>query len=270
MKKNKPYTHHWQTPEPRAAILLVHGLGEHCRRYDHLAAFFNQHDIAVVGYDHPGHGQTEGKRGYVPNLETLMDGVEQMLAETRTRYPAHPVFIYGHSMGGNVSLNCILKRKPDISGAIISAPHIRSPIKISPLLIALGRMMNKIAPRASRSNGLDPHLICRDEKVVQQYIKDPLVHDQLTYALAVAMLDGAAFLDRYEGQAPIPLLLMHGTADGITSCVATREFAERLKADVSFKEWKDFYHEIHNEKQQKEVFVFALEWINKHLNKHQL
>lgn len=255
----------WPVQNPKAIIVLVHGLGEHCRRYDHLAAFFNKQQIAVLAYDHPGHGKTPGTRGHARNMETLMDGVNTMLQEVKKRYSGKPVFLYGHSMGGSISLNFVLRKKPKITGAIVSGPHIRMVTEPSALLVGMGRLVQKIYPSGVQSNGLDAQTISRDPKVVQQYIDDPLVHDRISYGLAVALIDGAKYLDNYKGSSRIPILLMHGSEDAITSPAASKDFASRVDADITHKEWDGFFHEIHNEKEQEKVFTFTLDWISERL-----
>ncbi len=255
----------WPCNSPKAVVVVAHGLGEHIRRYDHLAKFLNENEIAMLGFDHSGHGQTTSKRGHATSMETLMDGVEAILGEARTRYPDKPLFIYGHSMGGNICLNYVLRRKPKITGAIISAPHIRMVTEPSPLLVGMGRLVEKVYPSGVQSNGLDLQMLSRDQTVIQQYIADPLVHDRVSFSLAVALIDGAKYLDNYKGSARVPLLLMHGGADGITSPAASKDFVSRISSNITHKEWSDFYHEIHNEKEQEKVFTFALGWIQERL-----
>jgi alpha-beta hydrolase superfamily lysophospholipase len=265
--KQHLHTQEWPCPNPKAILLLVHGLGEHIGRYAHLAAYFNQHGIAVLGFDHPGHGQTPGKRGHVKNMEALMEGVAVMLTEAKSRYPDLPVYLYGHSMGGNITLNYILRKQPEVAGAIISAPHISMVTEPTALLVAMGRLVQKIYPTGTQSNGLNVMHLSRDKTVVQRYIDDPLVHDRISYSLAVALIDGAKWLNAYQGPIPIPILLMHGAADGITSAAASKAFAERNSAyagavnHITNKEWPDLYHEIHNEAEKEKVFNFALDWI---------
>ncbi|MFK7810714.1 MAG: lysophospholipase [Saprospiraceae bacterium] len=255
----------WNCESPKAVVLIVHGLGEHVLRYKHVADFFNKNNISVVGFDHSGHGQTKGKRGFAKSMESLMDGVRVLLENTKQQYPKLPVFLYGHSMGGNISLNFILRRKPEITGAIITGPHIRMVTEPSPLLVMMGRLVNNIYPSGTQNNGLDPTHICRDQAVVDTYNNDPLVHDQISYSLAVALIDGAKWLDNYKGATPSPLLLMHGGADKITSPKGTQAFAKRIISDVTHKEWENHYHEIHNEEEQQKVFTFTLRWIENYL-----
>ena len=80
------YAVNWKVEQPKAVVALIHGLGEHSRRYDHLAAYFNQKDYAVVGYDRRGHGLSKGKRGHTKNYDSFLDEVADLLAETCLLY----------------------------------------------------------------------------------------------------------------------------------------------------------------------------------------
>jgi alpha-beta hydrolase superfamily lysophospholipase len=114
----KLYTKNWSITKPKAALLIVHGFGEHVNRYNHVAAFFNENEYAVVGQDTRGYGQSEGKRGHTPSYDTFMDDIQSGLDYTRSLYPNIPIFLWGHSMGGNLTLNFVLRRKPNITGIV--------------------------------------------------------------------------------------------------------------------------------------------------------
>jgi alpha-beta hydrolase superfamily lysophospholipase len=74
-------------------------------------------------------------------------------------------------------------------------------------------------------------------------------------------MEGAGWLNRFDGSFSIPVLLMHGGDDKITSPAATREFYGRVKGKVTHREWPGLYHEIHNEKEQESVFEHTLDWM---------
>ena len=116
---------HWPVDKPKAVISMVHGLGEHIGRYDHVARWFNQNQVAVVGHDHQGFGKSGGRRGHVSRLDSVLDDIDLALAEARNRYPDVPQFLYGHSLGGNLILNYTLRRKPVLTGVIATGPWIR-------------------------------------------------------------------------------------------------------------------------------------------------
>lgn len=259
------YAKEWIPAHPKAVICLVHGLGEHVNRYDHLAAYFGQHGFAMMGNDHHGHGKSGGKRGHTPDYEAFMEEISQLVVKATERYPDLPIFLYGHSMGGNLVLNYALSRNPKIAGAIVTAPHIQLPEAAQPSagLMMMAKVMNKIFPSLQQPNGLDVNNISSDISEVKKYQNDPLVHDKISMRTALSLIEKADFLNNFSGKMPIPTLLMHGSEDKITAPQGSIDFAKRVGGDVTFKVWDGMVHEIHNEPKQQEVFAFVLNWMTK-------
>lgn len=256
------YAVDWPCDNPKAVIGIIHGLGEHVHRYEHLVSYMHEQRIAVIGYDRRGHGQSEGKKGHTSSYQAFLDEIAQLAVEAEERYPKLPFFMYGHSMGGNLLLNYVLRRHPTIQGAIVSAPHIRLAFEPSAVMVGLGKLMRGIFPGFSQPNGLSVDQLSRDQAVVDAYVADPLVHDQVTAITGMSMLETGAELNQYAGAFPVPLLLMHGGEDGITSAPASEEFAGRVSGDVQLKIWDGLYHEIHNEPEQLQIFDLVSGWIN--------
>lgn len=254
----------WECPSPRAVVAMVHGQGEHIGRYAHLAQKFNAAGMAFWGHDQQGFGKSEGKRGHAPNLDAYLDDICLLIDHITEKFPGVPVFLYGHSMGGNVTLNYLLRRNDHrISAMIATDPWIRLAFTAPAWKLALGKMLRSIVPALSLPSELDTKLLSRDPEVVRVYNNDPLVHDRVSAAGGMALVDGAAWLNAYAGPTPCRTLLMHGSADGITSMAGTRDFAGRLQGDVTLKIWEGLFHEIHNEPEQEEVFRFTLDWLDK-------
>ena len=251
----------WPMKNPLAVVALVHGQGEHIGRYAHVAEWYNRQGIAVIGYDHQGYGRSEGKRGHAKNLHVLLDDIGQLLEETRRRYPGVPLFLYGHSMGGGLVLNFVTRRGPDLTGLIATAPWIRLAFEAPRIKVIAGKILRKLLPALTLPTGLDANFLSRDQAVVDAYLNDPLVHDQISAAAGIALLEAAEWLNSYSGVFSVPVLLMHGGGDKITSPAATKEFFGRVTGDVSHREWLGLYHEIHNEKGQETVFEFTLTWM---------
>ena len=255
------YAKRWIPKQPKAVICLVHGLGEHINRYQHVADYFGNQGIAMIGNDHVGHGKTSGKRGHTPSYDALLDEVETLIEKAKTTFPNVPIFLYGHSMGGNIVLNAVFRRKLAIQGAIATAPAITLPKPPPKLLVAIGKLTRRFYPSLQQPNGLNPNDISKNKTVVTTYINDPLVHDKISSELGLSLLDNGLWLIKEPKTTAIPLLLMHGQADNITSANGSQTFAKQTKGDVTLKIWDGLFHEIHNEMEQLLVFEYALEWM---------
>jgi acylglycerol lipase len=227
-----------------------------------MAEWFGQRGVALVGYDQQGFGQSAGQRGHAPSFDAYLDDVGTLLEKTRQMYPDVPLFLYGHSMGGNVALNFVLRRRPaHLTGLIASGPWVQLAFEPPKIKVWLGRLLRRVVPRLALPTELDVTKISRDAAVVAAYRADPLVHDKVSAAAGIALMEGAAWLDAYAGTVPCPILIGHGTADALTSQPASAALAQRLIGDVTYRAWPDFYHEIHNEPERAQVFEFTRDWM---------
>ncbi len=263
----KIYAYRWDVEDAKAVICLVHGLGEHLHRYDHMAAYYNERGFSVMSFDNIGHGKSDGKRGHLPSFQIYMDNVSELLEAAEKAYPLLPKFLYGHSMGGNIVLNYALRNNPSIAGLVSSGAWITLPKDPPALLVAVGNILKYIVPALQQPNDLDPTGISRDEAEVKKYLDDPLVHDKITINFGAEMLPAAKWLETYKGPAKVPFLLMHGSDDRLTSHDGSVLLSNNLTGDVTMKSWNGFYHEIHNEPEQKEVFDFTIDWLEEKIGK---
>lgn len=249
---------------PQAAIMLVHGHGEHVARYDHVAAALGEKGYAMLGFDFRGHGKSGGPRGHTPSYDALMDDIASFSQQADLRYPGLPRFLYGHSLGGNLVLNYALRRKPDLRGIIATGPWLKLAFDPPASQVTLGRLMNGIAPGFIQHSKLNTQGLSHDQAVVAAYENDPLVHDKISARLFVTIYESGLWALEHAAEFPLPLLLMHGAADPITSAKASQEFAQKAGNKVSLKIWDGMYHEIHNELEKAEVFRTMLIWLEQH------
>lgn len=255
------YAEEWPVQNPQAVIAFVHGQGEHMGRYRHVAEWFNKRGVAFLGFDQQGYGRSEGKKGHAASLDVLLDDIGQLLEETHGRYSGVPLFLYGHSMGGQLVLNYALRRTPRLSGLIATGPWIRLAFQAPAVKILAAKLLNKVIPSLTMPTNLATKFLSRDESVVHAYENDPLVHGMLSVAAAMSLLEGAGWLDRFSGPVTLPVLLMHGGGDMITSPAATKAFSDRIAGNTMHREWPGLYHEIHNEPEREEVFEFTVQWM---------
>ncbi len=257
----------WDIDEPpRAAVCLVHGLGEHSSRYHHVANAFNQAGFAMLAFDHRGHGKSPGRRGHIPDYETLLDDIATALAVTQEKYPQMPVFLYGHSMGGSLVLNYALRRNPELTGVICTSPWIKLGFEPPAIQVLLARIMNFFMPSFVQNNELDVNGLSRDPKVIEAYQKDPLVHDQASARLFVEFYGAGYWALDHATQLNLPLLLAHGSDDSLTSAQASQEFSILAGDLCTLKIWDGYLHETHNEPEKEEVIAFYINWAKKQIS----
>ena len=95
--------------EVKAAILIVHGLGEHCGRYTNVVNYLVPQGYAVYGFDLPGHGKSEGVREFVKEFADYIQTVTAIYNIVQVEQPGKPVFLLGHSMGGLIACHYLLE-----------------------------------------------------------------------------------------------------------------------------------------------------------------
>jgi alpha-beta hydrolase superfamily lysophospholipase len=259
------YARSWSPEAPKAVVVLVHGHGEHVNRYPHVAEAFTNAGYALQGFDLRGHGQSGGQRGHTPSYESLMDDITDFIADAGKRYPSLPIFLYGHSMGGNQVINYVLRSAGNLKGAIVTGPWLRLAFDPPAAQVMLAKILNKIAPSFSLASTLDQSALSRDEKVVQAYAADPLVHNKISVRLYTSIYGSGLWALEHAAEIKIPMLLMHGGADKITSAKASDEFATKAGKRVSLRIWDGFYHEIHNEPQKAEVLKMMVGWLDQQI-----
>lgn len=245
--------------ETRAAIVLVHGLGEHSSRYAHLARRFTDAGFAVFALDMRGHGKSGGSRGDLRIDEAVSD-VADLVNEASAEYPGLPVFVYGHSLGGLISMTFAVRRHPDIAGLVASAPALDSELREQKVKFAMANLLGGLLPGIAIPTGLDPEGVSRDPEVVAAYKADPLVHDKGSFALAKQTFSAMDAMMAQTGF-PVPLLIIHGTADRLTVPSASKVFTEQVVGDVTLIEYDGMFHEPHNEPEQAEVFADVMQWL---------
>lgn len=248
--------------DTRANIIFVHGLGEHMGRYAGWAEMLNKQGIGFTGVDLPGHGKSDGARGNIKSYSNTDEMISILLEGIRNTFPGNPVLLYGHSLGGGIVLDYILRKNPNINGAIVTSPWLKLSFQPSKFKIGLASAMKNILPNLVQPSGLVVDHISHDRAVVDKYNADPLVHNKISVSLFHNAMNAGANSLKNASHLSIPLLLMHGSEDLICSPDGSREFAAKASL-TDLKIWDGGYHELHNELFRNEVFEWLISWINK-------
>ena len=241
----------------RGVVLIVHGLGEHAWRYDHVAERLNTWGFAVRAYDQYGHGESMGKRGALPSADRLLSDLAEVVDESRFRMsPGTPLIVLGHSMGGLVAGRFVSLHTRPLDGLVLSSPALDPGLSgFQKVLLAV---LPRIAPDLRVGNGLNPDFISHDPAVVAAYKADPLVHDRISARLAVFIAENGPATIAAAPAWTVPTLLLFAGEDKLVAPAGSRAFARAAPPRVVSSQCFDgLYHEILNESAPLREPVFA-------------
>jgi alpha-beta hydrolase superfamily lysophospholipase len=248
----------------KGVICLVHGLGDHTGLYTHVGEFFTMSGFAVLAMDLRGHGKSGGKRGHMPSFDIVLEDLDRLADKAESLYPGLPVFIYGHSFGGNLALNYALRysKRPSISGVISTSPWLRLAFEPPASKLFLAKIANRLYPGFTQNNSLVLSDLSHDPSHSEKYASDPLTHSFITARFFYNACSAGSWAIDHAERLSLPLLLMHGSGDHITSSGASAEFARRAGRYCTFRLWDGLFHELHNEYQKQEILDYILQWIS--------
>lgn len=253
------FTHRWEAPNPRGAIVIVHGLGEHVGRYTHVAPMFVEAGFDVRGTDARGWGASEGPRAWVDSFETLLDDLaDDVLAAGELGVP---VILLGHSLGGLISLLYATSGRPRADRLVLSSPAIRNTLPKAQIVAA--QLLNRIAPRRGLKNPVDVTELSRDQTVGERYSADPLVVQTSTFGFGVAAFDALDSVPAALEVLDIPTLVTHGAADRIVAPSVSEPLADL--AVVERIVYPEFRHEPFNEEGGRHAVATIVGWLDRQL-----
>jgi acylglycerol lipase len=254
----------WQSAgEPRAVVVICHGVNSHGGQYLWAANQLVESGFAVFALDLRGRGRSAGERFYVEDIADYVADVAGTIASAKTRYPGLKLFLLGHSAGGVTSASYVLDHQEEIDGFICESFAFQVPAPGFALAAIKG--LSHIAPRLGVLK-LRNEDFSRDLEWVATLNADPLIADETQPAATVAALVRAD--ERLREEFPtitLPVLILHGTADKATVCKGSEFFHETVgSADKTLKLYEDHYHDLLADIGKEEVMGDIKAWLDAH------
>lgn len=244
---------------PLGSVLLAHGFGEHRGRYAEFIAALNSADYDVWAFDFPGHGASAGRRGVVDVgalIAAHLTARRQLEGESRTR----KTFLFGHSMGGLVTLASALLSPAGLAAVAVTGPALR-PLPKVPLPVAtVGSWVGRVAP-GLKTVAVDTAALSHDPKVAAAYAADPLVYEG-----KVPLLTGATMVRQGDqvianaAMLTVPTLILHGEDDRLADVAGSRQFSDNAGNQVELLVKPGAYHELLNELDRDEYTKEIIDW----------
>ncbi len=241
---------------PRSAVALVHGIGEHSGRYDHVGRYLAARGHDVLAFDNRGHGQSGGRRGHVDRFEQYLDDIDDVLAERREL--GLPVVLFGHSLGGLMASSYAVSTRPAPDLLVLSSPSLA--VVAPRWQRALAPILSRLAPRLFVPSSFDPAILADDAEVQRAYKEDPL-----RVGGATARLGDETFRTMEATTAAVerittPTYVLHGSADELVPASASAPL--RDLPSVTYRLWPGLRHECLNEPSHLEVLGELSHWLD--------
>ncbi len=260
----------WEVANPKAILVIIHGLGEHSGRYGNLIDALQNKGIAIYGLDHRGFGRSGGKRGHVDSFMDYIYDIKIFINMIKDKQSNKPIIMLGHSMGGVLALKYALTHAEDLDALILSSPGLVPAIEVPTWKKNLAIFLSSRIPSLTMPSGLDATTISRDKEVVKKYLDDPLVHDKVTPRFYVEMMNTIQECINRCNEIKLPLLVFHGTADALVLDEASKIVYQKASSkDKTLKLFEGLFHETMNELEadRKKVLKVITDWIVAHAKK---
>lgn len=257
----------WTRPEPRATLVLAHGLGEHAGCYQHVAeALGPACRIDVLAFDFRGHGRSPGKRGQVRSFDEYSSDLRGVLDWAAEHLPGRPRFLLGHSNGALVALRTELSFATGLDGLIVTNPALCLAQPVPHVKRWLGAFLRRWAPGVTLSTAVATEEMTRDPTMRAGRDQDPLRHTRICAPIFYGITEGGQEVCEHAELIRVPILVVLGQADPLIDARTTERFVERLGSpDKSLRVFPEMLHEPLNELGRAEVFAEISEWIERHL-----
>ncbi|MFD2371011.1 alpha/beta hydrolase [Brevibacillus sp. GCM10020057] len=257
-------SYQWPAPEPKGAVVLVHGTGEHYGRYEHVAAFLNERGWSVFTGDLPGWGRSPGRRGHIDSFDQYIEAVHGWMAEARAACgAAQPLYLLGHSLGGLIAVRYVQSAgSAGLTGLILTSPCLALKLEVPRWKARLARLLDSAWPTLAMPNGITADMVSRDEAVQAAYRTDPLNYgkvsvrwfQELQRAMEAAWQERAAI--------PLPVLIQQAGDDSLIQADAVERFAASLPM-AEFHRWHGLRHEVLNEPEKEQVMQQMERWMKR-------
>lgn len=249
---------------PRAAIILVHGHGDHGGGLENLSTALVKNDYIVFAYDQRGHGKSSGKRGFIRSWEEYRGDLHEFRKLVVSEFPELPLFIVGHSLGGVVTLDYAFDYGAGIAGISAISPAISYEATRSEKLLIT--FMGKFKPDFSIEKPGDIRRLTQDPEMISKLSSDELRHDTVTPGLGRGLMHAVGRLSKEAESFQLPFLLQFGLEDVITPPEKLKQFFDSVASDDKLKiEYPSMHHRPFDDLGREQFLADTIGWLNRQI-----
>lgn len=260
----------WEADTPRAAVIVIHGLFEHSRRYEEFAGYMSSHGFSTFVPDLRGHGASEGRRGHARSFDILLQDLDRFRREVQGLVPVDlPLFLFGHSLGGLIGLRYLEEYDVGLRGAIMTSPWLGTAMPIPRWQVLAAAVLNRILPAFPFPFKIDPDLLTHDAERSADYRQDPQIHSTITPRLFTETSSGIELALRRGDRIRVPVLFILAGDDRIVDTDRSLAFARSLPSDdIEVEVLDGHYHEVLQEPGRIAIMAKVRDWMTDRLPEH--
>jgi alpha-beta hydrolase superfamily lysophospholipase len=237
--------------EPKILAVITFGYFENMKRYREVIERWNARGVAVATYDLRGHGLSEGRRGFISRFTDYIDDLQALLAELEKDAAVEklgPPVLFGHSLGGLISIHGALRATRPLAGLALSSPYLAIAKPVPAIKLIPGRILSRFAPTVSMPAGVRGADCTRSPEIAEAYEDDPMNFKNANVRWFTETTRAQSEAHERAPEIKIPILCIQGAADKIAQAAASEHFMSRVgSADKEFVALADHYHEVLNE-----------------------
>jgi len=257
----------WPAKNPRSTLVGVHGYSEHSGRYSHLAEFLNSKDVDVFWIDLPGHGLSEGARNNIDDFNDYVVSLDRFVREVERMEASRPLHLFGHSLGGLVSIRLLQQQTPHSLQSLILSGPLLGLDRFDAVKMNFLRLLTSFFPniRLRNKRELSGPYLTRDESILKDRAADPLINTHVTFhwfrEFCRAHDVAWASVERIH----LPVLMLLAGDERVVSSQAIQEFFKKIPSvDKRLIDYPEMKHEVVNELGRERVFEDIASWISSH------
>lgn len=241
--------------QPRGTILITHGISEHSLCYDHVARALAQKGWRVFGWDLQGHGQSQGKRGYIDDFNSFSRDQKRLITvlQSDEKDSSRNFHMIGHSMGGLITLQTLLaKDRPLIRSAVLSNPALGIAMPVPKIKDLASVWLKNIWPSFTLNNEIRYELLSRDPQMIEVYSKDPLRHNKVSAPLYLGMKEAMESVQQNIHNLQVPVFFQISGQDHLVDPQASLDAFKKIQCSKELKVYEESFHEIYNDLNKQE------------------
>ncbi len=259
----KVFYREWNCMDPKAVIILVHGMGGYSGRFFEMGPYLARSRFQVYAIEQRGHGESFSVKGHISNFKLYTQDLKALVEFAKKENPGKKVFIFGESMGGLITLDFSMHHQKLIDGIILQSPAIQDKLPMTPAKKLSIFVSSIFDPMRLYGSDFDAGMFTRDKVMAKRVDNDPLEVRKFTAKFYQAILKTIIYVGMMPRRLKLPVFMQLAGHDLMISAEAAEKYFKKIRSkDKTLKWYPEMYHAIYADKDREIIFKDIIDWMN--------